>query len=238
MNTGAIDDLIGLSRIARKYELWFHVDGAYGGLASILPTKKKLYQGMEMADSIAVDFHKWFYVPFESGCVVVKNWSELRETYFKKAAYLDTELESANGRLDFNEYNFQLSRSSKALKVWMTLKTFGLDRIKQMILKDIELTDYLNDLIDQSSDFRIVAKSNLAISCFQFIGDLKEEADIIRFNKELVKKLESDGRIFITGTTIDQSFVLRACLINHRKDKPSVDYLLKVIREVASKIDL
>ena len=117
VNTGAIDDLTALANLAQKYKMWFHVDGAYGGLASSLPSLKNKYAGLELADSVALDFHKWLYQPFEIGCVLVKNWSLLRETYFKQADYLDTELEQKTARLEFNEHYFQLSRNAKAFKV-------------------------------------------------------------------------------------------------------------------------
>ena len=232
VNTGAIDDLTTIAHIAQKYKLWFHVDGAYGGLASSLDTKKSLYQGIELADSVALDFHKWFYQPFEVGCVLVKSWDHLYRTYFKKASYLDKSLDKDPGRLELNEHHFLLSRNAKALKVWMSTKAYGVNRIKAMIQKDIDLTDYLNEQIKLANDFRLVTASELAISCFQYTGGFNDTEQIIQLNKALIPALERDGRVFITGTTLKGEFVLRACLINHRKDEQSTRYLLGVIREV------
>ncbi|MEO0901676.1 MAG: aminotransferase class I/II-fold pyridoxal phosphate-dependent enzyme, partial [Bacteroidota bacterium] len=101
VNTGAIDDLETLSHMAKQYGMWFHVDGAYGALAALLDDLKPEYKGMELADSIAIDFHKWLYQPFEGGCTLVRNWDNLRRTYFKKAAYLDTELANDGNRLEY-----------------------------------------------------------------------------------------------------------------------------------------
>lgn len=232
VNTGAIDDLKGLATLANKYSLWFHVDGAYGGLVASLDTKKELYKGIEYADSVALDFHKWLYQPFEVGCILVKNWNILRRSYFKEASYLDKSLEQDKGRLEPNEHHFLLSRNAKALKVWMSLKAYGVHRIKAMMQKDIDLTDYLNNKINQSSDFRLIADSPLAISCFQYMGSLTDDQEIMNLNKKLIPALEKDGRVFITGTTLKGKFVLRACLINHRKNEATTDYLLEVIREV------
>ncbi|MCG8332363.1 MAG: aminotransferase class I/II-fold pyridoxal phosphate-dependent enzyme [Chitinophagales bacterium] len=232
VNTGAIDDLTALSAIAKKYDLWFHVDGAYGGLASALASTRKLYKGIELADSVALDFHKWLYQPFEVGCILVKDWSYLKRTYFKKASYLDNSLEKADGRLEFNEHHFLLSRSAKALKVWMSVKAFGIRRIKAMIQKDIDLATYLSDQVTKANDFRLVADSDLAISCFQYTKGLTDPEQIIRLNQSLIPALEKDGRVFITGTKLKGEFVLRACLINHRKTKETTDYLLDVIRDV------
>lgn len=238
VNTGAIDNLNGLSQVAKKHKLWFHIDGAYGALASSLESIRSLYEGIELADSIALDFHKWLYQPFEVGCLLVKNWDILKRTYYKKASYLDNRLESENNRLDFNEHHFQLSRNAKALKVWMSIKSYGIRKIKSMIQKNIDLTSYLNDQIRQSNDFEIRTDSELAVSCFQYKGNLSDKDDIIELNQKLIPALEKDGRVFITGTKLNGEFVLRVCLINHRKDTASVDFLLKVIREVVRNSNL
>jgi aromatic-L-amino-acid/L-tryptophan decarboxylase len=237
VNTGAIDDLTTLSAIAKKYEMWFHVDGAYGGLASALPSLKHKYAGLEKADSIALDFHKWLYQPFEIGCVLVQDWGKMRETYFKEADYLDTGLQvNVNARLEFNEHYFQLSRNAKAFKVWMSVKAYGFDRIRAMIQKDINLTHYLAKLITESSDFELKSNSDLAVACFSYVGNCTKKEEIIALNQKLIPALEADGRVFITGTKLNNEFVLRACIINHRKTEASIDYLLDTIRDVASKL--
>jgi glutamate/tyrosine decarboxylase-like PLP-dependent enzyme len=235
VNTGAIDDLEALHQICKSYKMWFHVDGAYGGLVAMLDSVKAKYKGIEKADSVALDFHKWLYQPFELGCVIVKNWETLRRAYFKKASYLDTQLEEAS-RLDFNEHYFQLSRNAKALKVWMSIKSYGMKALRAMIQKDIDLTDYLCDQVKQSDDFVLKSQASLAVACFQYKGQLKDQEKIIQLNQKLIPALEADGRVFITGTKLNGEFVLRACIINHRKQKSSIDYLLQVIREVASKL--
>jgi aromatic-L-amino-acid/L-tryptophan decarboxylase len=236
VNTGAIDDLTALSEIAKKYGLWLHVDGAYGGLVSSLETLKPHYKGMENADSVALDFHKWLYQPFEIGCVLVRNWGILRETYFKQADYLDTRFEEKSARLEFNEHYFQLSRNAKAFKVWLSVKAYGFDKIQKMMQKDIDLTHYLADLITKSSDFELHSVSDLAVACFRYKGHLTNEADITALNQRLIPALEADGHVFIAGTKLNNQFVLRACLINHRKQKASVEFLLDTIRRVDSEI--
>ena len=234
VNTGAIDDLSALSDMAKKYAMWFHVDGAYGGLAASLPSLKTQYLGLEKADSIALDFHKWLYQPFEIGCVLVRNWQVLRETYFKQADYLDTKFEQKTARLEFNEHYFQLSRNAKAFKVWLSVKAYGFTKIQRMIQKDIDLTHYLAKLITESSDFELKSISHLAVACFSYKGNLTDADAIEARNQQLIPALEADGRVFITGTKLNGEFVLRACLINHRKQAASVEYLLETIRDVAS----
>ena len=235
VNTGAIDDLAALADLAQKYDLWYHIDGAYGGLAASLPSLQDKYKGMERADSVATDFHKWLYQPFEAGCLIVKNWQTLKRAYFKQADYLDTSLEGDAGRLDFNEHYFQLSRSDKSLKTWMSIKAYGMAQIRAMIQKDIDLAAYLADQVEAAPDFELKARSDLAIACFRYTGNLKSEAEIVRINEQLISALEKDGRVFITGTKLNGEFVLRACLINHRKTEATTDYLIEVIREVGKR---
>lgn len=235
VNTGAIDPLNKLADLANQYNLWFHVDGAYGALAASLDSIRKEYAGIDRAHSVAMDFHKWLYQPFEAGCTLVKDWDLLRKTFFKQAAYLDTSLEQA-GRLDFNEHQFQLSRSAKGLKIWMSFKTYGAKRFKEMIQKDIDLTHYLSDQMQDSDDFEVMSRSHLAVTCFKYKGHLTDEDEIEQLNKRLIPALEEDGRVFMTGTTLNGRFMLRACLINHRMQKRHIDRLLKVIRENGQKI--
>jgi aromatic-L-amino-acid/L-tryptophan decarboxylase len=236
VNTGAIDDLEALADLAKKYKMWFHLDGAYGGLASSLPSLKAQYAGLEKADSIALDFHKWLYQPFEIGCVLVRNWDTLRETYFKQADYLDTKFEQKTARLEFNEHYFQLSRNAKAFKVWLSVKAYGFKKIQKMMQKDIDLTHYLAQLIKESADFELKAVSDLAVACFQYKGNLTDTHAIIALNQRLIPALEADGSVFITGTKLNDEFVLRACLINHRKQKSSIAFLLETIRRVGGEI--
>ena len=236
VNTGAIDDLEALANLAEQYNMWYHVDGAYGALAALLEDLKPEYKGMERADSIALDFHKWLYQPFEGGCTLVRSWDNLRRTYFKKAAYLDTELANDGNRLEYNEHYFQLSRNAKAFKVWMSIKAYGMKRLRDMIQKDIDLTDYLNEQVKKSKDFELVADSKLAVSCFRYVGNMTSKEDIVDFNRLLMPELEKDGRVFIMGTQLKGDYAIRACFINHRKTKETTDYLLEVIREVAEKM--
>ncbi len=236
VNTGAIDDLTALSQITKRYGMWFHVDGAYGGLVSSLPELKAKYAGMELADSIALDFHKWLYQPFEIGCTLVRSWDALRESYFKQADYLDTSLEAKSDRLEFNEHYFQLSRNAKAFKVWMSLKAYGFTKIQAMMQKDLDLTRYLEKQIEAAPDFELKTHSDLAIACFRYIGQGLSSEQIIALNQQLIPALEADGRIFITGTKLRGEFVLRACIINHRKSEASIDYLLTVVRDVANQL--
>ena len=238
VNTGAIDPLDKLADIAEQYNLWFHVDGAYGGLAASLSSIGSQFHGIARADSVAVDFHKWLYQPFEVGCTLVKGWDQLNRTFYKKADYLSTDLKD-DGRFDFNEHHFQLSRNAKALKVWMTFKAYGTDKLKQMIQKDIDLAKYIADMIDGANDFELCNTPELSVVCFRYTGksDQKGVEDIDRLNRMIIPALEKDGRVFITGTSLSNKPVIRACLTNHRYQKRNVEFLIQVIREVGETIE-
>lgn len=236
VNTGAIDNLSALADIATANDMWFHVDGAYGGIVGCVPELRPLYVGIERANSVALDFHKWLYQPFEVGCLLVNDWSTLRQAYFKKAAYLATDLETEQNRIDFNEHYFQLSRSDKSLKTWMSIKTYGMERIRAMITKDIDLTKYLVKRIEEAADFELTGTGPLAAVCFRYTGQFTDNQDITTLNERIVPALEADGRVFLPGTRLNGTFALRACIINHRKDESNIDYLLTVIREIGQKI--
>ncbi len=237
VNTGAIDPLDELAAIAREHNMWYHIDGAYGALAAGTDLVKEHYKGIEKADSVALDFHKWLYQPFEAGCTLVRDYKQFNQTYFKKASYLATDQED-NGRLDFNEHQFQLSRNGKALKIWMSFKAYGADRLKAMIEKDIHLTRYLAQEVEKSTDFELSSDPLLGITCFRFKGDLEshEVEKIDKLNQLMIPALEEDRRVFITGTRLGDRSVIRACLINHRMQLQHVDHLISVLREVGQQV--
>lgn len=236
VNTGAIDNLTALAQIAKKYHLWFHVDGAYGGLIASLPERRSRYQGIEQADSVALDFHKWLYQPYEVGCTLVRNWALLRETYFNQADYLSASAPQAHQRIEFNEHYFQLSRNSKAFKVWFSLKAYGFERFQAAMRNDLQLARYLEQKIQDSKHFELKSHGELAVVCFAY-RDARISADNREaFHQQLIAALERDGRVFITGTKLKGETVLRACIINHRKTTASIDYLVSVIDDVASSL--
>ena len=239
VNTGAIDPLAELANLCETEGLWYHVDGSYGGLASAVPEIAHLYAGMERADSVALDYHKWLYQPFEIGCTLVRDWTQLERTFKRSASYLDTDKEGG-GRFDINEHHFQLSRNGKALKVWMSLKAYGTTRFVDMIRKDISLRSYLCQILEAADDFQVVSNGPLGIATFRYTGSLDSGQDddrITTLNAAMVPALEQDGRIFLTGTKLDGRQVLRACIINHRKQRSDIDAMVSVLREVGQSVE-
>ena len=165
VNTGAIDDLAGLSRICRDEDLWFHVDGAFGALARMVPSLASLVDGMEQADSLAFDLHKWMYLPFEVACVLIRDAKAHRDVFTLTPSYLaETSRGVIAGGLPFAERGLELTRSFRALKVWMSLKTHGIDAFSRLIKQNVDQARYCADLIDAHPDLELVTPCR-SISC-------------------------------------------------------------------------
>ncbi|MFQ5796783.1 MAG: pyridoxal phosphate-dependent decarboxylase family protein, partial [Candidatus Bipolaricaulia bacterium] len=235
INSGAVDPLETLADICAKHDLWFHVDAAYGGPAAATEIAHDLFRGIDRADSVVLDLHKWLYVPFEAACVLVKHRQDLRDTFSILPDYLRFDVDKSE-RVDFMEYSFQLSRNFKALKVWMTFKGYGTERLRATIQENIKTMRYLADLIDQSDDFERLAPVPLSAVCFRYRTEdaqyHHDEAYLSSLNKKLLDAVEKDGRVFITGTMIRGKTALRACCVNHRTQPSHVEYLLSVLREL------
>jgi glutamate/tyrosine decarboxylase-like PLP-dependent enzyme len=240
-NTGAVDPLDALAELCRKHDLWFHVDAAYGGPAAGTKAAGKFFRGLDRADSVVVNPHKWLYVPAEAACILVREPRALRHTFQVVADYLrEANDATADAPLDFKDYSPQLHRSFRALKVWMTFKAYGATKLRAAIESNIGVMRYLADRIDESQDFVRLAPVPLSVVCFQYrTPDISVHGDqkyLDELNNQLLEVLEKDGRVFLSGTKIRGKRALRACSVNHRLRREDVDFLLKVIREVGSSL--
>jgi aromatic-L-amino-acid/L-tryptophan decarboxylase len=236
-NTGTVDPLDALAEFCRKQELWFHVDAAYGGPAAGTEVARRLFRGLDRADSVVVNPHKWLYVPAEAACILVREPRALRDTFQVVADYLLEESDAGgDGPIDFKDYGPQLHRNFRALKVWMTFKAYGARKLRAAIESNIEIMRYLADRIDQSQDFVRLAPVPLSVVCFQYrtpdVSVHRDQKYLDRLNNRLAEALEKDGRVFLSGTKILGKRVLRACSVNHRLRREDVDFLLDVLREV------
>jgi glutamate/tyrosine decarboxylase-like PLP-dependent enzyme len=234
-NTGAIDDLKSLADLCRREELWFHVDGAFGAWAALASDAKEKVAGMERADSLALDLHKWMYMPYEIGCILVKDEKSHREAFSLMPAYLSHGVDGrgmTGGDLPwFSDYGFQLSRGFRALKAWMSLKEHGSLKFGRLIQQNIDQVSYLANLIDSAPGLELMAPVNLNILCFRYTKpDLDDDA-LDAINKEILTRLQEEGTAAPSGTIIRGKYVLRVAHTNHRSRREDFDALVsEVIR--------
>jgi glutamate/tyrosine decarboxylase-like PLP-dependent enzyme len=229
-NTGAIDPLAELADVAVQYGLWYHVDGAFGALARLAPQLRPLVAGMERADSLAFDLHKWGYLPFEAGCVLVRDESAHRHTFTLHPDYLRrAERGLAAGDVWFEEYGVQLTRGFRALKVWMTLKAEGVAKLGRLIEQDVEQARYLAALIEASPHLELLASVALNVVCFRYSAPGPVERQLDPLNQELVILLQESGIAVISGTFVRGRYALRCAITNHRSRREDFDLLVAAV---------
>lgn len=253
VNSGTIDPLNNIADICQKYNLWFHVDAAYGGFAALSPNLKPLLQGITRADSIALDPHKWLFIPFEAGCVLVKDSSHMKQTFATRAPYIhrDKDHSTSGDDIDFSDYGIQFSRSFRALKIWMSLKQYGVKKYGRLIDQNVNLAKYLEELVKNSEYFEVMVPVVLSTFCFRYFPqDLqnqyhksdrnnrkKIEKYLNSLNNTIIKNMHTDQRAILSSTNIKNSFALRACIVNYRTKKQDIKKIIEVIEELGDKVD-
>lgn len=235
-NSGAIDPLMELSKLAKAYDLWFMVDAAYGGPAAGTEIVGSQFAGMEEADSLVINPHKWLYAPFEVSCVLVKDKKKHKDTFSMIPDYLKSGAGSED-REDLMDVNLQLTKDFKALKVWSTFKTYGAQKLRQAITNDILNARYMETLVQKSEDFEMTAPVSLSITCFRYTSNdsavMKNDELLDVINNRILQLIEEDGRIFFAGTKINGQTSLRISCTNHRRTSEDIDFLMSVLRELA-----
>ena len=230
INTGAIDPLQEIFMVCIKYNLWFHVDGAFGALAKLLPEYGQRLTGMELADSIAFDMHKWMYVPYEAAVVLVKNANKHRQAFAVQPDYLlNHERGIAAGPDPTSNFGIDLSRSFKALKIWMTLKEHGIRKFRRMIRQNIRQARYLEQLIMHESSLELMAPVSLNVVCFRYNPGTLMKGELSELNKELLMRLHEEGMVAPSYTKLNQEYCLRVAIVNHRSRMKDFDLLVKEV---------
>ncbi len=225
VDTGAIDDLAALAAIANREKLWFHVDGAIGALAIMAPDIAPRLTGIQQADSIALDFHKWGQVPYDAGFILVRDGTLHRDTFASPAAYLRRETRGlAAGKLWPCDFGPDLSRGFRALKTWFTLKVYGTEALGAMISRTCQLARYLEIKITTARELELLAPVSLNIVCFRYRGD-----DADRLNAKIVAYLHESGVAAPSTTIIGDRLAIRAAIVNHRTEPRDIDAMLKAV---------
>ena len=234
VSTGVVDDLKAIATVCKKYELWFHIDGAYGAPAAVIPKLKDLFEGIQDADSIALDPHKWLYSPLEAGCTLVKNPKHLTDTYSAHPEYYNFSKNEEESTLNYYEYGLQNSRGFRAFKVWMTLQQVGRSGYIKMIGEDIELSKLLFEQAKDHPELEAVTQ-NLSIATLRYIpvdltGDPEaKEAYLNKLNEALLNQLQQGGEVFLSNAIVSGKYCLRGCIVNFRTSKKDVGEIVEIV---------
>lgn len=237
VNTGAIDDLELLASIAKQYNCWFHVDGAFGAVLNILPEHREKLKGLSLADSLAFDYHKWFYVNYDAGCVLIKDATIHKEAFAVNASYLQKhERGLIAGNDHFNHLGIELSRGFKALKIWMSFKENGVEKYRQLIRQNLQQAQYLAALVRGHEQLELLAPADLNIVCFRYLADGLDDNKQNELNKEILMQLHESGAAVPSFTVLNGSYAIRAAITNHRSRLEDFDLLVKEVVRLGNKI--
>jgi aromatic-L-amino-acid decarboxylase len=241
VSTGVVDDLSGIAAICETYNLWFHIDGAYGAPAAALPNLRQLFAGIERADSIALDPHKWLYSPLEAGCTLVKNPKHLTDTYSSHPTYYNFGDSDSDSLLNFYEYGLQNSRGFRALKVWMALQQAGKSGYIEMIEENIKLADLFFKLADNHPELEAVSQ-HLSITNLRYVPEdipktgSASEAYLNSLNEKLLNALQSEGEVFLSNALVSEKYCLRGCIVNFRTSKKDIEEIIGIIVSTGRRI--
>jgi glutamate/tyrosine decarboxylase-like PLP-dependent enzyme len=230
VSTGVVDTLSAIATICKANDLWFHVDGAYGIPAAVIPQYKKLFEGIQEADSIALDPHKWLYAPLEAGCTLIKNPQHLIDTYSSHPVYYNFSNTEDEPSTNFYEYGFQNSRGFRALKVWMALQQVGKTGYIKMIGQDIALSQLLFEEAKKHPELEAVTQ-NLSITTLRYIpvGSTNDEKYLNSLNERLLNELQQEGEVFLSNAVVADKYCLRACIVNFRTAKKDIEEIIQII---------
>ncbi len=239
VSTGAVDPMADIAEICNQFNLWFHVDGAYGGFAVGLPEFQELFEGLNAADSIAVDPHKWLYAPLEAGCTLVKDPRHLTQAFSFHPPYYNFEQQELN----YVDYGPQNSRGFRALKVWLSAHHLGEEGQRELIREDIRLAQYAFELFSGQEDFETFTR-HLSIATFRYVppawrprlGEEAVQARLNQLNEAILNRIEAGGDYFISKAIIGGKFALRMCIVNFRTTTGDIDGFPAYIRELGEEL--
>lgn len=217
VNTGAIDDLQAIRDVADQFGIWFHVDGAFGSMVAWSAKSKHRVEAQSCSDSIAFDLHKWGYMPYEAACVLVRKPASHNSTFAYTPSYLTSSTRGISvDATRFADRGLQLSRSFRALKIWMSMKTQGVDKIGRIIDQNIQQACYLKELVEENERLELLAPVSLNIICFRYVSNELNESQLDEVNQEILLRIQESGLAVPSQTVIDGKFAIRVCITNHR----------------------
>lgn len=240
VSTGAIDSLPAIRALCTERNLWFHVDGAYGGFAAAVPESPDDLRALAHADSVAVDPHKWLYAPLEAGCALVRDPETLRAAFSYHPPYYHFDERAIN----YVDYGPQNSRAFRALKVWLAFKQVGAAGYRRMIADDMRLSREMAHVVSTSDQLQLVTQ-DLSITTFRYVprdlraklGDAAVEAHLNTLNQTLLDRLQRGGEAFVSNAVVDGRYLLRACIVNFHTDRADVEALVTTVLRVGQDVD-
>lgn len=234
-NTGAVDSLKELHEFCKAEELWLHVDGAYGGSAAICGRGHAMLQGLELADSLSIDPHKWLFQPYEIGCALIRDREHLKDTFKVSAEYLKI-LEQSAEQVNFCDYGVQLTRGFRALKLWLSFKAFGVEAFQQAITIGIESAEYVHSLLAASSCWEIITPAQLGIITFRYTVEGMSEEELNALNNRIAQEMILSGYALLSPTILRGKHILRMCTINPRVTTEDLARTVNMLQEFAENI--
>jgi glutamate/tyrosine decarboxylase-like PLP-dependent enzyme len=247
-STGAVDPLEEIARVAEEYSLWFHVDGAYGALAALDSSKRAHFKGIERADSVSLDPHKWLYTPVDCGCLLLRVPAHAPAAFSAtEQDYIKIYAERADEAFAFWDYGVELSRPFRALKVWMLLRYYGVERLAAAIAEDNALALYMAASVEAAADFQLLAPATLGICCFRYVPPRFREllqttdapelahvnAQLDVLNERVMQIVQRGGRAYLSNAMLRGRFALRASITNFRTTRRDIDITLETVRDAA-----
>jgi aromatic-L-amino-acid/L-tryptophan decarboxylase len=238
VNTGAIDDLAAVAEFCREQEIWFHVDGAFGALLKLSEQLRDRVRGIELADSLAFDLHKWGYLPFECACLLVRDAELHRSTFAMTASYLgESKRGPIAGGFPFADRGIDLTRGFKALKVWLTLKAQGVRKLGELIEQNVDQAQYLARLVQAHSELELLAPAPLNVVCFRYVPGGVAGPNLNSLNQEILLQLQESGLALPSGTMLQGRYALRCANVNHRSRRTDFDMLVDAVATLGRKIN-
>jgi glutamate/tyrosine decarboxylase-like PLP-dependent enzyme len=246
INTGGIDPIQEIADVCNENNIWFHADGACGAFGRILTEKEQQYQGLERADSVTLDPHKWLFIPYECGCVLIQNPEKLRRTFSMTAPYLRGEIPTEYTGQDYFEYGPQMSRGFRALKVWMSIKFYGLEGYRKLLSQTVHCANRLDELVRESDNFEVMHDPNLFIYSFRYAparyrkGRRKAGDDVEEYfdwlNQRIAEEIQASGIAFIMTSKVRGHIVLRLSICSHRTTIKDIKSSFQKLAEIGESI--
>ncbi|NIM93655.1 MAG: aminotransferase class V-fold PLP-dependent enzyme [Anaerolineales bacterium] len=239
---GAVDALPSIAEICREHDLWFHVDGAYGGFAAAAPNAPSDLRGLSQADSVAIDPHKWLYSALEVGCALVRDPATMIDTFSYRPSYYKFEESAEEAPINFYEYGPQNSRGFRALKVWLGMRQAGRNGHLRMIEEDIQLAEHLYRIVDEHPELDAFTQ-NLSITTFRYVPHdlnrdrIEAEEYLNELNEELLARIQNGGEAYISNAVVGGKYLLRSCIVNFRTSLEDVQALPEIVTRLGSEVD-